>query len=494
MGSCISKSVPSTVIHYHSIDQPDGSPDDDFETIANNYLTSSSSNIVSLGFADNPVINSPISRRRESDSFKYHYDEDIISRRRNSYPKTSLSPSSNINFKKGELLGRGAFGSVYLGLDCDTGMLMAIKEFPRIDKSTAELVEIQQEIDLMKTLTHPNIVKYYGSQSSLDNLHVFMEYVPGGSIAQLIKKFQCFSLDVVKHYTRQILEGVAYLHSHSIIHRDLKGANILVTDDGTVKVADFGASKRLQGYHTMLNEAHSLKGTPFWMAPEIVVQSSYGRAADIWSIGCCIIEMATGRPPWAEFPAVTALFHIARSTQPPAFPQEIGQDGVNFLTQCFQRDPKLRPSAAQLLQHQFVAKSVKTSPQKTSLDRSEPVENTIKSPLSNENIRNKRRSSVQGNSLLINRMLAERETRNTVHSLRKSVRHSDHLPLSTVDEPDYDSYTTIARVDGDGESVCTEVSMLSRGASILDIRTDVNKMIRERSKMIEQSEFYKANR
>ncbi|KAL0231485.1 hypothetical protein GEMRC1_010889 [Eukaryota sp. GEM-RC1] len=303
MGSCISsRPRAESVISYDSDSFPDQpsffDEDNSLEYIASDYLsasTSSQTQHVSLGFSDFRQPNSPSEPHSEqqptrSQSYLFALNHDLC---------RSESNLSNdiISWQKGELLGRGAFGSVYLGLDSETGMLMAVKEFPINDKSVGELDEIQQEINLMRGLDHENIVRYFGSRKENEFLHVFMEFVPGGSIAAILKKFPCLSLDVVKHYTRQILEGVHYLHTNSIIHRDLKGANLLIDSNGVVKVADFGASRKLQGFHTAMNECRSLKGTPFWMAPEVVVQAAYGRQADIWSIACCVIEMATGIPP-----------------------------------------------------------------------------------------------------------------------------------------------------------------------------------------------------
>ena len=156
-------------------------------------------------------------------------------------------------------------------------------------------------------------------------------------------------------YTRQILTGLEYLHANRIIHRDIKGANILVDSDGVVKLADFGASKQLQNVMSATGDLHSLKGTPYWMAPEVIKQTGHGRQADIWSVGCTVIEMLTGKPPWVQFNTqVSALFHIASSKEPPTMPADISAACRAFLLQTFARDPKHRPNASRLLQHDFV--------------------------------------------------------------------------------------------------------------------------------------------
>ncbi|KAL0218500.1 hypothetical protein P9112_004153 [Eukaryota sp. TZLM1-RC] len=462
---------------YHCSHSEHSDPDS-LELIANNYITSTSTNnMVSLGFADSPASNSPNGRR--SGSFLYAVNQDLTR-------SDSTLSGDQINWVSGELLGRGAFGSVYLGLDSDTGILMAVKEFPTSDKSQAELEEIQQEINLMRDFSHENIVRYYGCKRSRGLLHVFMEYVPGGSIASLLRKFSHFSADVVKHYTRQILEGVSYLHSHSIIHRDLKGANLLIDNNGVVKVADFGASRKLQGYHTALNECRSLKGTPFWMAPEVIEQAAYGRAADIWSIGCCVIEMLSGRPPWSEFPPVTALFHIARSTQPPKFPKNISSEAKDFLIQCFHRDPKLRPSANQLLLHPFVQANQIAQQRRSSVvynrreqmispsaDPSRRPTRTPDTPEPNKDGQ-RRRSSHTANSLLVERMLAERSTLNSIHTMRSGVKKDEisHPRLNTIDECySMDNFSTKVEDFSDDERSVG-------GASIVDIKQDVERRIR----------------
>ena len=187
-------------------------------------------------------------------------------------------------------------------------------------------------------------------------LHIFLEFVPGGSIAGLLSKFGPFAERVVAVYTRQILEGLAYLHRNQIMHRDIKGANILVDNTGVVKLADFGASRQLADLVTMESGFKSMKGTPYWMAPEVIKQTGHGRQADIWSVGCTAVEMITAKPPWSEYATqVSALFHIASAKGPPPLPGGLSPEALDFLLLCFNRVPKDRPNATRLLQHPFVA-------------------------------------------------------------------------------------------------------------------------------------------
>lgn len=280
-----------------------------------------------------------------------------------------------VQWKKGPLLGRGAFGEVYLAL-ANTGEFLAVKqvrlpdnEDSGSDSSTQSRAvrSLRQEIQLMKDLDHPNIVRYLGTQHVDNTLNIFLEFVPGGSIATLLVKFQRFPEDVIRSFTKQILAGLTYLHEHHIIHRDIKGANLLVGVNGVIKVADFGASKKLvnlTGSFTASHagdgvgfKQHTVAGSPYWMAPEVIQSVPYDQRADTWSLGAAVIEMFTGAPPFSEFEPVPAMFHIASGATPkvPPASSPVAQD---FLAACFTRDPSTRPSASQLLAtHPFVAET-----------------------------------------------------------------------------------------------------------------------------------------
>ncbi|KAL6784426.1 hypothetical protein ACKKBF_B01735 [Auxenochlorella protothecoides x Auxenochlorella symbiontica] len=275
-------------------------------------------------------------------------------------PGADSRQTGPLNWTKGELIGQGAFGSVFLGMDNDTGQLMAVKQVHVSKAGSSKVSEhvtaLEAEVRLLQQLDHPNIVRYLSTETTNDALHIFLEFVPGGSIASLLAKFGHFRETVVKVYTRQILLGLEYLHAHGIIHRDIKGANILVDNTGLVKLADFGASKKIEDLVTIDSGFKSMKGTPYWMAPEIIKQSGHGRQADIWSVACTVIEMATGRPPWSGLGSqVAAMFHIASSKGPPPIPEHLSAECKDFLYLCFNRNWKDRPLAAQLLQHPFLA-------------------------------------------------------------------------------------------------------------------------------------------
>lgn len=266
-------------------------------------------------------------------------------------------------WQKGALIGSGSYGRVHLGLNLDTGELIAVKQVELsaeklLPEQQAEIRALQSEIGILRNLKHENIVQYLGSSVENNTLNIFLEYVPGGSISSLLRKFGSLPEHLVRLYTKQILQGLRYLHSHKIIHRDIKGANILVDNKGVIKLADFGASKKLEGLVSH-GDVASLKGTVYWMAPEVIRQSGYGRQADIWSLGCTVIEMATGRPPWSgEFnEQISALFNIATTNDPPPIPASLSREARDFLMLCFKRNPRERPTASRLLKHPWISHS-----------------------------------------------------------------------------------------------------------------------------------------
>lgn len=263
-----------------------------------------------------------------------------------------------IHWRKGEVLGHGSFGTVYMGLDLDTGILMAVKEIRFDQSSMKEIKALRDEIEIMKKLDHPNITQYLGTSQINNYLYILTEWVPGGSIKSLISKFGKFTEQIIHAYTSQILSGLIYLHDNNVLHRDIKPANVLVSDKGAIKLADFGASKQLRDVNVETFE-ESLKGTPYYIAPEVIIERKYSFASDIWSLGCTVYEMITGSPPWKQLQCGTIaslLYHIANGKQPPTIPSDISIELVSFLNTCFQRRPEERSSARELFQHPFMNK------------------------------------------------------------------------------------------------------------------------------------------
>ncbi|XP_078431000.1 MAP3K epsilon protein kinase 1-like [Wolffia australiana] len=252
----------------------------------------------------------------------------------------------------GDEIGKGAYGRVYKGLDLENGDFVAIKQVSLENIPQEDLNIITQEIDLLKNLNHKNIVKYLGSSKTKTHLHIILEYVENGSLATIIKpnKFGPFPESLVAVYISQVLEGLVYLHEQGVIHRDIKGANILTTKEGLVKLADFGVA-------TKLNEAdlntHSVVGTPYWMAPEVIEMAGVCAASDIWSVGCTVIELLTCVPPYYDLQPMPALFRIVQDKHPP-LPDGLSPAITDFLLQCFKKDAMQRPDAKTLLSHPWI--------------------------------------------------------------------------------------------------------------------------------------------
>ena len=232
-------------------------------------------------------------------------------RKENSNPKPSQDAELR-DYQLGDCLGKGAFGSVFRALNMNTGEAVAVKQVRLADLPKSELRVITLEIDLLKNLDHPNIVKYHGFVKSSESLNIILEYCENGSLHTISKNFGKFPENLVGLYMSQVLNGLLYLHEQGVIHRDIKGANILTTKQGLVKLADFGVATRT----TSLHES-SVVGTPYWMAPEVIELSGATTAADIWSLGCTVIELLDGRPPYHKLQPMHALFRIVNDDHPP---------------------------------------------------------------------------------------------------------------------------------------------------------------------------------
>ena len=252
------------------------------------------------------------------------------------------------DYQLGDCLGKGAFGSVFRALNMGTGETVAVKQVKLADLPKSELRVITLEIDLLKNLDHPNIVKYRGFVKSAESLNIILEYCENGSLHSISKNFGKFPENLVGIYMSQVLHGLLYLHEQGVIHRDIKGANILTTKQGLVKLADFGVATRTTTFHES-----SVVGTPYWMAPEVIELSGATTASDIWSLGCTVIELLDGKPPYHKLQPMHALFRIVNDDHPP-LPEGASPIVRDFLMQCFQKDPNLRVSARKLLKHPWI--------------------------------------------------------------------------------------------------------------------------------------------
>ncbi|ROT35897.1 Pkinase-domain-containing protein [Sodiomyces alkalinus F11] len=276
---------------------------------------------------------------------------------------------SDDKWMKGAMIGQGSFGCVYLALHAVTGELLAVKQVEapspgansQSDSRKKSMIEaLKREISLLRDLRHPNIVQYLGCSSSSDFLNIFLEYVPGGSVQTMLNSYGALPEPLVRSFVRQILTGLSYLHNRDIIHRDIKGANILVDNKGTIKISDFGISKKLEASNILggaNNNKHrpSLQGSVFWMAPEVVKQTSYTRKADIWSLGCLVVEMMTGTHPFPDCTQLQAIFKIGGAKATPTIPDHASPEAQTFLAQTFEIDHNLRPSADELMLSLFLA-------------------------------------------------------------------------------------------------------------------------------------------
>ena len=267
-----------------------------------------------------------------------------------------------IKWIKGALIGAGSFGNVFLGMNAKNGLLMAVKqvELPSGDshndqRKKSMLEALEREIELLKTMQHENIVQDLDSHADGTHLNIFLEYVPGGSVVALLRNYGAFEEPLVRNFVKQILHGLNFLHDRDIVHRDIKGANILVDNKSCIKISDFGISKKVESDLLVSARAHrpSLQGSVFWMAPEVVKQTSYTRKADIWSLGCLVVEMISGTHPWANLNQMQALFKIGSHAKPEV-PDEISSEAIDFLNKTFELDHNNRPSADELLEHPFI--------------------------------------------------------------------------------------------------------------------------------------------
>ncbi|KAI0768597.1 kinase [Trametes elegans] len=295
------------------------------------------------------------------------------------------SSNISIRWQQRRFIGAGSFGSVYLAINLDSNTLMAVKEikFQETAGLTNLYSHIRDELSVMEMLHHPNVVEYYGIEVHRDKVYIFEEYCQGGSLAALLEHGRIEDENILQVYTLQMLEGLAYLHSQGVVHRDIKPDNILLDHMGVIKYVDFGAAKILAKNHRTLQRTrrittenstpasgnnsgqfsnglnNSLTGTPMYMSPEVIRNNKRGRhgAMDIWSLGCVVLECATGRKPWSNLDNEWAImFHIGVATQHPPLPDpgQLSEMGIDFIRQCLTIDPMQRPTAIELMNHPWM--------------------------------------------------------------------------------------------------------------------------------------------
>lgn len=280
--------------------------------------------------------------------------------------------SLSIRWQKGKFIGGGSFGQVYASVNLDTGGVMAVKEIGFHDSQSLKLIpSIKEEMTVLEMLNHPNVVQYFGVEVHRDKVYIFMEFCEGGSLSGLLAHGRIEDEMVIQVYTLQMLEGLAYLHQSGVVHRDIKPENILLDHNGVIKFVDFGAAKviatsgrtrgatsKAEGGSNNHENLNSMTGTPMYMSPEVITGQSTSKngVVDIWSLGCCVLEMATGRRPWANLDNEWAImYHIAAGHKPQLpSPDQLSESGRRFLSRCLEHEPSKRPSASELLNDPWI--------------------------------------------------------------------------------------------------------------------------------------------
>eukprot|EP00270_Netrium_digitus_P009528 TRINITY_DN2895_c0_g1_i1.p1 TRINITY_DN2895_c0_g1~~TRINITY_DN2895_c0_g1_i1.p1 ORF type:complete len:494 (-),score=25.44 TRINITY_DN2895_c0_g1_i1:205-1686(-) len=295
----------------------------------------------------------------------------------------SLSPCRR--WQKLRLLGSGSFGQVSLAVDVQSGNLLAVKsaggeECSSPRKNAANVATLENEISILKDLNHKRIVRYIGDEWSHEanagdcmssrNLHperhLLMEYVAGGSLLGMTQMLGGrLEEPLLRKYLRDVVEGLAYVHSRGIVHGDIKALNLLVSEDG-VKIADFGTSWRVGQRCVESGQEETLRsqsptrgmcGTVYWMSPEMVQgKDDTGTATDLWSLGCTMIELAQGKPAWQDSTGghFSVMYAIGCTNEMPSVPEHLSAEAKSFLSCCLQRDPHKRWKAESLLRHPFL--------------------------------------------------------------------------------------------------------------------------------------------
>ena len=268
---------------------------------------------------------------------------------------TTLSNSPNyISWIKGDKIGNGVSSTVYKAISTKTASIFAVKTISlssRQKDHTRLFFSIQNEVEILKTLDHPNIIKFYQTEIDIETNEVFIvcEYASNGNLLSVVKQFFPLPMNIVKKFTRELLRALSYIHSKGITHRDIKCENVLIDQSSTAKLSDFGLSS------VQKRGSFQVAGSPYWMAPEVFLGTQSGFEVDIWALGCTVIEMVTGEPPWSRIAKNEK--DLRKVINDPGLLNhlpKISQEFSDFLGVCLSIDPQKRPKADELLNHAFL--------------------------------------------------------------------------------------------------------------------------------------------
>lgn len=277
-----------------------------------------------------------------------------------------------IQWKAIKILSEGNISCIYKSLDLNDGKIIAVKRFNFSNLCDKAFESYNNEIMMLKNISNPNIVKYLGSEIDNRQLYIYLEYMTGGSLRNLINKVGPLNNTIIKKYLIQIINAIDYIHSKRIIHKDIKASNILIDNNGIIKLSDFGISSYLSNSNSNSNYINSidfqsqseheilscLKGTIPWMAPEVINTNKYSKKSDIWSLGCVILEMVTGDIPWYEKDSnyIQIMLKISNQNEKIQIPNHIDNDLKTIIKDCLERNPIDRPKISALRRYSFFAK------------------------------------------------------------------------------------------------------------------------------------------
>ncbi|XP_054799284.1 mitogen-activated protein kinase kinase kinase 18-like [Prosopis cineraria] len=265
------------------------------------------------------------------------------------------SDSSMASWVRGSCIGKGSCGTVTIGVSKSDGRVFAVKS---VDLQSGQVVALENEIRILRSLSSPYVVTVLGDDATTSYRNLYLEYLPGGTLADLASPKnggRPADVDerVLRYFTWCVVNALRYVHSRGVVHCDVKGRNVLVgLNGGVAKLADFGSAVE-QCSSGAVAVGIVPRGSPLWMAPEVIRRESQGPESDVWSLGCTVIEMLTGKPGWDE-EGFNTLSRIGYSDELPEFPSQLSELGRDFLRRCLRREPSERWSCDQLLHHPFL--------------------------------------------------------------------------------------------------------------------------------------------